>query len=110
MQKITVNNKDYYLKVTTSAIMNMEERLGIQPINIFARFMRTEELPKLTDVLIMLHCALQPLNAGVSFNDVKKMYDDICAETGNGFEAVMEPLLLAFKESGFIKFEEDPNV
>ena len=105
---LTVDNKDYPLKITTRAAMNMEEQLGFNPLNVLLRMKYTEELPKFKDVMVILHNALQPLNHGITFTDTTALFDKYCEE-GGSIIALLEIIVKAFEESGLIKIEDDPN-
>lgn len=110
MITLTVKGKDYPIKITTRTALDMEEKLGTNPLNAILKIQRNEELPDLKTLLIMLHFGLQKLNHGISWNDTLQLFDDYCEEDGN-IVALIELILDAFKESGLIKIgdDNDPN-
>ena len=110
MVTMTVDGKDYVLKATTKKVLEMEDRLGFNPLNVIIR-MRNEELPKLGEVLIILHCLLQSMNHGLSFADTIDLYTNYCQENENGMLSVLQLIIKAFEDSGLIKIDdEDPNL
>lgn len=96
----TVKDKQYNLRLTTKGCVNCEARLGKNPINVF---METSEnkMPKISDLMIILHECLNTLNHGLKIDDVYALYDDYCSEGGD-IGALIELLVQVFEESGFI--------
>ena len=110
MITLTVKGKDYPIKITTRTALDMEEKLGTNPLNTILKIQRNEELPDLKTILVMLHYSLQKLNHGISWNDTLQLFDDYCEDDGS-IVTIIELLLQAFIESGLIKVEgeNDPN-
>ena len=110
MITLTVKGKDYPIKITTRAALDMEEKLGTNPLNTILKIQRNEELPDLKTLLVMLHYSLQKLNHGISWNDTLQLFDDYCEDDGD-IVTLLELIVDAFKESGLIKVAEetDPN-
>lgn len=110
MVQFTVKGKDYPLSITTKSALNMEEKLGVNPINIILKMRTTQELPSLKDLLVILHFALQKYNHNISFNDTLTLFDEYCEEDGS-IVTLLELILKAFQDGGLIKLEqEDPNL
>ena len=105
MTKIEINGEAYPLRLTTTNLIDIEEKLGYNPIEIFMG-MRADKLPKLKDMLIVLHGSLQSLNHGINFIKTCELFDKWCQEGHNQFDLI--PLFLdVFTESGFLNGEEE---
>lgn len=109
---LEVGNVTYKLRLTTRQIVALEKALGCNPFQIIYQ-MDKDILPKFTDMVIILHSMLQPLNHGISLDNVYSILDDYFAE-GHGMFDLIPIFVEVFKESGFINTDEtdeeaDPN-
>ena len=105
MTKIEINGEEYTLRLTTANLLDIEEKLGYNPIGLFIG-MRTDKLPKLKDLLIVLHGSMQSLNHGISFAKVCELFDQWCQEGHNQFDLI--PIFLdVFVEGGFLNAEAE---
>lgn len=112
MITFTANGKDYQLKLTTRAALDLEEKLGTNPLNIFANA-SMDKVPPLKDLLVVLHFALQKFNHGISFNDTLDLYDNYIEEGHNIWDFYLL-IIDIFKDSGIlgdVDLEDiDPNL
>lgn len=99
--RLTIKDKDYELKITTRYMLELEDKLGFNPINLFLRMGKSEELPPLKDVLIIFHYCLLKLNHGISFNDTLDLYDDYVME-GGSLPSLIEVIVKVFQEAGIL--------
>lgn len=97
--------EEYKLRLTASACCDLESRLGANPISVF-QSISEDNLPKLEDMLKIIHCSAVPLNHGVKFQDILAAYDRFVDE-GHGFADLVPIIINIFKVSGFISSEED---
>lgn len=100
-----VNDKDYNLKMTTKGCVNCEARLGKNPINIFMEA-SDNRMPKISDLMVILHESLQPFNHGMKMEDVFKLYDEYCEGDGD-LVSLIETLVGVFEEAGFLPKDSD---
>lgn len=100
---ITIKDKDYKLRLTTKACVEVEQRLGTNPLNIFMKA-SNGEIPKLDDLLVIWHGSMTSLNNGISLSDMYDIYDDYC-EQGGSFVDLIKLLVQVFQDSGFIPKE-----
>lgn len=96
-----VGDKEYKCKLNTKSLVNLEKRLGMNPLNIFMS-LGENNLPKLEDMLIILHESLQSLEHGISMDDVYDIYDSYI-ECGNTFVDFIPVIMDIYKTSGLIK-------
>ena len=100
-----VGDKEYKCKLNTKSLVNLEKRLGMNPLNIFMN-LDENNLPKLEDMLIILHESLQSLEHGISMDDVYDIYDAF-VEDGHNMLELMPIIIEIFKVSGLIPKDEE---
>lgn len=103
---LTIGGKDYKLRLTTKHTVELEKKLGGNPVNGLMN-MRNGALPSATYVSTCLHACLQPLNKNIS---IDKVYDlmDQAAEEGEGTLELIDVLSDVFQDCGLIP-KDDPN-
>ena len=103
---ITIKDKDYDLRMTTRNALELEKKLGFNPVNVFVRMYKTEELPPLDQVLTMFHYCLLKMNHGISFSETLDLYDDYIME-GGSIASMIEVIVGVFQEAGILAKEAD---
>ena len=97
----TAGNKEYKLRLNTRNLISLENKLGCNPLAIFGD---GETLPTITQMVAILHAALQPYNHGITLNYAYDIFDNYLEEhTMTDFIPVIIEL---YKVSGLIKQEE----
>lgn len=94
---LTINDKEYRLKLTTRSIVDLEDRLGVNPLAVFGE----EKLPKVGDMMFIFHAALQQYNHGISLDDAYSLFDAYL-ENGNNLMDFVNVLMGIFRVSGLI--------
>lgn len=98
--KITIKNNDYILRLNTRASIALEKALGRSPLAVFMDLDKGE-MPKLQDMLLILHAALQPMNHKISLDATYDLFDDYAEEGNNIFDLV--PIFIElFQECGYL--------
>ena len=64
MKTIKAGNREYQLRLTTKAAINIEDRIGKNPLNVFMQATETS-MPKMKDMLIILHECLNTCNHNI---------------------------------------------
>lgn len=105
MKTLKVNNKTYQLRLTTKGCVNIEQRIGQNPLNVFMAAAENN-MPKMSDLMIILHECLNACNHGIKIDDVYNIYDKYCEEGGD-FVSLIELLISVFEDAGFIPKGED---
>ena len=105
MQVLTVKDINYNLKFTTQSFISLENRLKKNPLNVFIEI-TDNNIPKLSDLMIMLHEALLPLNHGIKLEEVYQIFDSYC-ENGGNIISLIEVLVKTLQDSGFIPSEQE---
>lgn len=95
-----IKDKEYNLRLTTRACTNVEKRLGTNPLNVFSR-LSGNEVPALSDLLVILHESINTLNHGISFDALCDLYDDYC-DGGGDISTLIELIIEVLQDSGII--------
>lgn len=66
-----VGDREYKLKLNTSTIEQLENKYKTNVMNLVSN----DGLPPLSVMLTIVQAAMKPWNHGVTYSDVKKMYD-----------------------------------
>ena len=100
MTILTIGRNTYELRLNTRASISLEKALGFNPINMFMAI-ENGQMPRLGDMLVMLHAMLQPMNHGMSMDKVYDLYDDYVADGHNLFDLV--PVFIeVFQDAGYM--------
>lgn len=94
--------KQYQLRINTRNIVALEKQLGCNPLSIFGDGSR---IPTVTEMVTILHAALQQRHHGMSLNDAYNIFDDYLAE--NPATDFIPVILEIYKASGLIRMEDD---
>lgn len=98
--EIIIGGVAYKLRLTTRASIAIEKALGFNPMNIFIA-MEDGSMPKLGDMITILHGMLQPLNHGISLDKAYDLFDTYVAE-GNSMFDLVNIFSEVFQESGYM--------
>lgn len=107
MKTLKLKDKTYQLRLTTKGCVNIESRIGQNPLNVFIQASE-DKMPKMGDLMVILHECLNACNHGIKIEDVYNIYDKYCEEGGD-FMSLIELLVDVFTESGFIPKEQNPK-
>ena len=99
---LTVGNTEYKLRLTASAIMSIEKKLG-KPL--FAALENIQDNMVETIVTIIWGAA-QPLNANFPYDKAMALFDDYIDE-GHSLEELMLEINDLFEVSGFFRKGQD---
>lgn len=102
---LTIGSTEYKLRLTTRSLVAMEKALGQNPINIFMKI--EDELPKTSDLAIMLWSCLQTLNHGITIDKTYDLIDAYMAD-GNQMFDLIPAIIETFQAAGFLGANEEP--
>lgn len=91
----TVEGVEYRLKLTTGAIVKLEERYRTNLINLVDGF------PSLSVMLAITHASLNKYHHGIKENDVKDMFDTYLDEGGSQTAFLTDVIMPIYQASGF---------
>lgn len=98
-------NKAYKLRLTTKAVMNLESKIGCNPMMVFGNGNR---IPTVTEMIHILHNSLTHFNHGITLNDAMGIFDAWLEDghTPTDFIAVIVDI---YKASGIIPADTETN-
>lgn len=106
---VTIKNKDYKARLTARAIVDLEKKLGTNPINVFTKMAASGDyIPDLETIILMFHASLQAMEHGITLDKTYELYDEM-VEEGKTIVDFINILLDIFKVSGMIPDVEDNN-
>ena len=92
----TVKGVEYKLKLSTSAIIELESKLNCNLLRVL-----DEGLPSLQLMAMLIHAALKKYNHSISLNDVNDILDDYFDEGGSQLDLLQNVIIPIFNVSGF---------
>lgn len=103
---ITIKDNEYKARLNAKACVDLEKRLGTNPLNVFSKIANNGEIPELTTLISILHASLQAYNHGITIDKTYELYDQFI-DDGHTMIDLIPILLEVFKVSGF--FNEEAN-
>ena len=107
----TVKDRDYKLRLNAKSCVDLEKKLGTNPLNIFIDIAGNDamKLPSLNDLIAVLHYSLQALEHGISMDKTYEIYDAFIEE-GHSMTDLIPVIIDVYKVSGLIPEEvEEKN-
>ena len=95
---LTVGKEEYKLRLTASAIMQIEKKLGR---SLFSALENIQD-NMIETITAILWGAMQPLNHGFAFEKAAGLFDDYI-DDGHSIEELMQEINGLFEASGFFK-------
>ena len=95
-------NKEYKLRLNTRNIIELEKKLGCNPIMIFGA--DGESIPTVSAMVVILHASLQAFEHGITLNDAYDIFDAYL-EDGNTSIDFVKVIMEIYKASGIVPKE-----
>lgn len=92
-----VDGEEYKLKLKTSTLCDLEEKLGTSLMNVLGN----GNMPALKIMLTITHYAMKDYNSNIKFKDVQNLFDKYLDEGGNQLEFFSNVVMDIYKVSGF---------
>jgi hypothetical protein len=103
----TVKDKEYKARLTTRVLIDLERKMGTNPINILASVgANGEVMPKIEPMLDILHASLQAYEHNIKITDVYDLYDS-WLEEGKTAVDLVQLIVKICQDSGLIPNEEE---
>lgn len=103
--ELKAGDRTYKLRLTTQGVIQLEKDLGCSPLQMLMGI-DDDLLPKVTDLVTVLHRTLQPFEHGISVSDTYGILDDFIAD-GNTIWDILPIIIDVFKDAGFLPKDED---
>lgn len=104
----TVGGKEYKGRLSARSCVDLEKKLGTNPLNVFMEIAQKGQMPNIETIVVMLHASLQQFNHGISLEDTYNIYDEFVDE-GKTLMDLIPILLEIFKVSGLMPEEDKDN-
>lgn len=101
--EFTAGDRTYKLRLTTQGIISLERTLGCNPLQMFMGI-DNDILPRISDMMIVLHQMLQTYEHGIKLDDVYEIYDTYIKD-GHTMWDLVPVIIEAFQEAGFLPKE-----
>lgn len=98
--ELKIGDKELKLRLDARGCVALERKLGKSPLAIFMN--EDKSLPKLEELIMILHASLQKYNQGYTEEKTYDLYDDYTDE-GNTFTDFIPEIMKIFEVSGFFK-------
>jgi hypothetical protein len=95
-------SKEYKLRLNTRNVVELEKKLGCNPIMVFG--MEGDKIPTVSTMVVILHASLQTYNHGVSMNDAYDIFDAYI-EDGHTSVDFIKVIMEIYKASGIVPNE-----
>ena len=99
---MNIGGTDYKARLNAKACVDLEKKLGTNPLNIFAKIADNGNIPDLGVLITMLQASLTAYNHGITMDKTYELYDKF-VDDGNTLMDLVPILLDVFKVSGFFK-------
>lgn len=101
------NEQTYKLRLTTKSIMDLEKKIGCNPLGIFGNGTR---IPSVTEMVAILHASLQDQQHGITTEKAASIFDKYLEE-GHTVTDFIAVIVNIYKVSGIIASgdEEEKN-
>ena len=91
-------NKAYKLRLTTKNIVELERKLGCNPVSIFGK---GDTIPTISAMVAVLHASLQALQHSITMDDAYAIFDAYL-EDGHAMTDFIPVILEIYRVSGIV--------
>jgi hypothetical protein len=102
--EFNAGSKEYKLRLNTRNVVELEKKLGCNPIMIFG--LEGDQIPTVATMVVILHASLQTYNHGITLNDTYDIFDAYL-EDGHTSVDFIKVIMEIYKASGIVPKEED---
>ena len=103
--ELQVGDKVYKLRLTTRALLQIEKNLGYNPIQMFMGITK-DNIPKLADILIILHGMLTSLEHNITMEKTCDIFDQYTEDGHTQFDLI--PVFVeVFTMAGFMTANDE---
>lgn len=102
----SVGDKEYKCRLTARACVELEKKLGENPLNVFIKIANNGvEVPTLESLITILHASMQSMEHNMSMDKVYALFDEY-VDAGHTMMELIPEVLEIFKVSGFFNEEQ----
>lgn len=100
-----VKDKVYKLRLTTRGIVQLEKKIGCNPLAIFGT---GDTMPTISSMISVFHASLQQYNHGITEDGAYEIFDEWLNE-GHSMTEFIPIILEIYKVSGLIRDTADDD-
>lgn len=104
--ELKVGEEIFKLRLNTKNSIMLERALGYNPISMLMEIDKGK-MPKLADVLVILHSMLQTYHHGYDMNKVYELFDAYAEKEGKSMFDLIPVFVEVFEQSGYITKTND---
>lgn len=101
--EFNAGDRVYKLRLNTRNLIELEKKLGGNPLSIFGK---GDRIPTITEMVNILHCSLQQFEHNITLIDAYGIFDKYL-EDGNSSTDFISVIVEIYKVSGIIKDEAE---
>lgn len=99
---IKIKDEEYKARLSARDCVELEKKLGDNPLNIFLRDAQSDKLPSIELLVAIFHQSLQKYHHSITLSDAYDLYDNY-VDDGNTLEDFIPVILEIFEVSGFFR-------
>ena len=103
---VIVKEKEYKLCLPMMQIIELEKKLGENPLNKLMALSDGNKLPEMDFILDVIHFSLKKYQPKMSRDEAANFIDEYFEEEENDLTTLMELMLGIFNKSGFFKMNK----
>lgn len=103
---ININGTEYKARLTAKACVDLEKKLGTNPLNVFMKIANEGAVPELNTLIAILQASLTHYQHNITLDKTYEIYDDFVDE-GHTLIDLVPMIMDIFKVSGFFKEEKE---
>ena len=100
--------KTYKLKMSITDVINLEKKIGCNPMGIFGLDENNPQMPTVTDMVAILCHSMQKYEHGITMREAAEIFEN-WLEDGHQIGEFVPIIFDIFKVSGIIKGEMSNN-
>lgn len=101
---VKIKEHEYKLRLNAKNAVQLERKLGKHPLSVLMD-LQGEQLPKIEDIITILHASLQCYQHEITEDNTYDIYDEFTEE--HGIEDVINLIVEIYKTAGFIPKDVD---
>lgn len=102
--EFSAGSKEYKLRLNTRNVVELEKKLGCNPIMIFGK--DADRIPTVSEMVIILHASLQALEHNINLDKAYEIFDAYL-EDGHTSVDFIKVIMEIYKSSGLVPNDTD---
>lgn len=103
---LTIKDNDYKLRLSGKACVDLEKKLGCNPVSVLADMATSQTVPELESILTIMQASMSQFNHGINMDKMYDIYDEYVDE-GHTMYDLIAVIVEVFKVSGLMPSEAE---